>query len=377
MPAQPLKTCRDQSGIALVAALAVVLVVLPVAAFVVLQAAIDLRVQHNLRAATEAFYIAEAGLEHAVADIMPAASLQPLLAGPDVTWGSSDDGSFPFVDGPPAHFPYAPKRYEVSVEDAGDGVIRIRSRGVGIGAAVAVVEARVALSPSVFTPGAVYTEAVATSVSVSPGRTRISGFDHRAGEPPGAASGAEVAVPGIALSDADEAEALRTRLTGGAGAAVSGAGGTPSIAAAGGAFDVASYAAALRGDPDASRYAAALADPDWLLGTEVQPRASVVLGDFEVSGRLRGHGVLFVDGALRVRGTLSWFGLVIVAGDVEFAAGSRVTLSGALWQSAAGALRLFGNSVVVYSSDRLQVADAAFPGKLPRIPRVVAWREVL
>jgi hypothetical protein len=375
MPAQPVKTAEDQRGIALVAVLGIVLVVLPVAAFVALQASIDLRIQHNLRAATEAFYVAEAGLEHAVADITPVASLDSLLAGPDRRFGSTDDGTFPFLGGPPAHFPRAPMRYAVSVQDAGDGAIRIRSRGTGIGGAVKVVEVRVALSPTVFTPGALYTKVAATSVSLAAGQAQISGFDHRPGETPGTGSGTEAAVPGIAVPNEEDAEALRTRL---AGRTVSGAGGMPSVAAARG-VDAASYGGAVLRDPRTSRYAAALAPPDWVLGTEAQPQAAVVLGDFNVSGRLQGYGVLFVDGAWRVSGEVSWSGLVIVAGDVEFMAGSRVAISGALWQSAAAgsALQLLGDSVVVYGSDSLRRADAAFAGILPRRPRVVAWREVL
>jgi len=52
---------RDQRGTALVAALGIALVMVPLSAFVMLQAHTDIAVERNLRHALETFYAAEAG----------------------------------------------------------------------------------------------------------------------------------------------------------------------------------------------------------------------------------------------------------------------------------------------------------------------------
>ncbi len=60
---------RQEHGSALVATLAATAVLLPLAAFAVLLTRADFYVHHNTRAQAEAFYVAEAGLEHALAEI--------------------------------------------------------------------------------------------------------------------------------------------------------------------------------------------------------------------------------------------------------------------------------------------------------------------
>ena len=86
----------DQRGTALVAALGVAIMLLPVGAFVMLQAHTDIAVERNLRHGLETFYAAEAGLEHAVAEIPPGVSFDALLVGPDQVADTRDDGRFPF-----------------------------------------------------------------------------------------------------------------------------------------------------------------------------------------------------------------------------------------------------------------------------------------
>ena len=89
--------------------------------------------------------------------------------------------------------------------------------------------------------------------------------------------------------------------------------------------------------------------------------------------------MLFVDGSWRVSGDVSWSGLVVVFGDVLFAPGSRVVFDGALWQAGERSSRMIlsGESTVLYSSAALRQAATALPQQLPRLPRAVAWREIL
>src|SRR5262245_46040506 len=109
MPPQPMTGFfalpLREDGMALIATLAIGMILLPLGAFVLWQCRTDLAIQHNQRAEIEAFYVAEAGLEHALAEIRPAASFAPLLRGPDRVAGTNDDGGFPFAEGHPADFP--------------------------------------------------------------------------------------------------------------------------------------------------------------------------------------------------------------------------------------------------------------------------------
>ncbi|HUI28548.1 MAG TPA: hypothetical protein VL403_20895, partial [Candidatus Kryptonia bacterium] len=85
-----------QRGSALTTTLAVTASLLPLAAFAVLLTRGGFYIQTNTRAQAEAFYVAEAGLTHAFADITPAVAIDALLDGPDKQHGTADDGRFPF-----------------------------------------------------------------------------------------------------------------------------------------------------------------------------------------------------------------------------------------------------------------------------------------
>src|SRR5215470_474238 len=87
----------QEDGLALVTVLLFIAFLTPLGAFALMQARLDLRVEDNARTALETFAVAEAGLDHALADL----DLQPwfdrLLAGPDGIVGNADDKEFPYV----------------------------------------------------------------------------------------------------------------------------------------------------------------------------------------------------------------------------------------------------------------------------------------
>jgi hypothetical protein len=364
---------RNQRGIALVAVLVIAAVALPLSAFLALQALIDLRIGQNLRSATETFYVAEAGLQHALAQLRPAASFDLILAGPDGVGGTADDGVFPFAGGAPASFPRAPLRYEVSAALADDGSLRLRSRGIGADGAEKIVEARVAHSHSVYTPGALY---AGTAPQLDSARSYVSGFDHRAGDPAREPTGEARPVPGIGVPSGALADAVRAQLPDSPRPCVVGAGDAPSVAEVW-PLDVDSQAAAFERLPGAVRMAAVAPPADWNLGTVETPQLTVVIGDLEVSGHLSGDGVLIIYGEWRVTGEVSYSGLIIAMGEVTFEPQSHVSLTGALWHAGSAPLAFLGDDEITYSSEALSRADAAFPAVLPRAPAVIAWREVL
>ena len=366
----------NQRGTALVAALSISMILLPLGALVALQCRTDLSIQHNLRSDIETFYIAEAGLAHAVAEIPPGSSFEQLLAGPDHITGTGDDGTFPFVEGPPAAFPSPPFRYDVRVEPNGGTMLRIVSRASGANGSAKVVETLVTRSPLPFTPAALYAETTSTNVSLG-GNFRLSGIDHQVGFPPVPQTNPTAPVPALSTPRADAELPLRTDLSGAAPGQVSGAGAAPSVATVA-RLDVGSYASSLANAPAATVHSAAPVD-DATWGTRQSPQLSIVAGDLHVSGRLTGSGVLVVKGSFQVDGTVEFSGLVVVLGAIVFDSTSTVTLLGTLWQAASQdeRLELRGSGAVAYSSDALSDPDRTFPGLLPHGIVVAGWQEEL
>jgi hypothetical protein len=367
---------RNQRGTALVAALGIAMILLPLGALVALQARTDLSIQLNLRNDIEAFYVAEAGLAHAVAEIPPGQSFDQLLVGPDRRMGTSDDGAFPFAAGPPAAFPSPPFHYTVQVLPGGSAMLRLVSRGSGANRSTKVVENLVARSPLPFTPAALYTET--THPIFTLGRSyRLSGIDHQAVFPPVPQAPPTAPLPALSTADADAAAALRTELSGAAPEQVAGAGAVPSVGTVS-ALDLGTYANSVADAPSAAAHPAEPVDAAaW--GTRDAPQLSIVDGTLRVAGRLTGTGVLVVRGSLEVAGTIEFSGMVLVQGAILFDPSSSVTLVGTLWQAGNQdeRLQLDGTGVVAYSSRALADLDRAFPGLLPHAAVITGWQEDL
>ena len=365
----------DQHGTALVAALGVAIMLLPVGAFVMLQAHTDMAIERNLRHALETFYAAEAGLEHAVAEIPPGVSFDDLLVGPDQVAGTGDDGRFPFRTAPGPFFPQPPLRYEVEVMRVRPDLLRVVSRGGGVNDSASTLEALVARSPAAFTPAAVYLETDPRRVVVGDDFW-LSGWDHRleGGVPQRIGSAAEL--PALTSPDADGVRVLRERLAV-VGDHVAGTGTAPSISAAS-RLGLDAYVTRMATDPAAVR-PTLTADGSGCLGTPDQPQLTVLDGDVQLSGRLTGAGVLVIRGGLHVTGTLEFAGLMVVAGVVVFDPAGAVTVTGALWRAASldDRTELQGRGAIRYGSEALAAFDRLQPGRLPHAATVVGWQEQL
>jgi len=363
---------RAQRGTALLAALMIVLIVLPVSAFVVFQARTDWQIEHNLHAAIEAFYVAEAGLAHAIDDIGPRVSYEALLDGPDRIPGTSDDGVFPFPEGAPAVFPHAPLHYDVRVESAGNGLLRLVSTAAGAQQAIKVVEALVTRAALPFTPGAVYVAGDTSTFDLGNAGFQISGTD------PSPLTSDVRSLPALAVSGADVESDLRRQLAPASGGQLSGAGSAPSIATVS-AFDLGPFAATCESAATTLHVPAGSCNGDVVLGSAGMPQLSIVDGDLTVDGHLDGTGVLVIQGTLQVTGQLTFNGVVMVAGAVICAPASEVTVHGALWRAATqdGRLLFRGHGGITYSSSALAAVDTAFPDLFPHLPKVVGWQEPL
>jgi len=360
-------------GSALVAVMGLTALLLPLGAFVALQARMDLLMQRNLCAEIEAFYVAEAGLEHAVAEIQPGTSFDALLAGPDRLRGTPDDGGFPFSEGSPSPFPTLPLRYDVRVAQRQDGWLDVTSSGNGRNGAVKVVGAIVKRSPLPYTPAALYIEDDA-AVDLGAADLMVSGNDHRGADAASVPSAAPPVIPALATSRADAEPELR-RLLAGSAARLVGAGESPSIVATV-PLDVQALVSA--GAQNPARIAVASTVATAVFGSADAPRIAVA-DDLEVTEQLSGAGLLIVRGMLHVTGSLSFSGLVVALGGIICESSSSVYVTGALWRGASPDPRLYlaGHGAIAYSSAALTAADMAFPGLLPHAVAVAGWQEVL
>ncbi len=365
----------NERGTALIATLSVALILLPLGAFVVLQCRTDLLIQHNLRAELETFYVAEAGLEHALAEIGPGFTFEPFLDGPDHIAGTADDGVFPFSEGAVSDFPWTPFRYDVRTS-AELGMLRVTSSGSGVSGASKVVSALVARSQDVFTPAACHLGGDLGRVNVSGGPFLVSGFDHRPTDDPAADGGPAPPLP--ALTGARGEAALRTRLSEQTAQQLVGAGGTPSLATTP-SLDVDAYVRNADTYAGHVRLFAATLPGDIVLGTQTSPQVSTVVGDVNVGGTLSGSGILVVQGTLHVTGTLNFTGLLIAQGGIVFEPSSTVTVAGAIWLGPSEDIPvdLLGGGSVAFSSSILADVDRAFTGLLPHAAIVVGWQEQL
>jgi hypothetical protein len=366
-------------GTALMATLVIIMIVLPLGAYVALQCRIDLMIERNFRAEVEAFYAAEAGLEHAVAEIDPGQSFDDILTGPDHIAGTADDGSFPFREGSPGAFPSPPLGYQVRVAPASDNMLSIVSRGTGRGNATKVVVALVARSPFVFTPAALYAQTDIRHLDLG-SELLLSGLDHRIGDPPASPTETAPPVPALASPDPDAEVDLRRGVPADLAEQLIGSGGPPSIAT-NSTINVQRYADVLAAQPACEHLPRLPNTTGENTDDPGTPRIAVVEGDALVSESelVKGSGVLVVRGRLQVMGTFEFSGLVIALGGILFEPSGSVTITGALWQGPTmdDRLELRSRGAIAYSSPALAAADTAFPGILPHAAVVSGWEEEL
>jgi hypothetical protein len=355
-PSGPARRLRSQSGNALVTVLIMIGTLTPLGAFAVMQARLDLVAHERIRAAVEAFYAAESGLEAALFDLNQSPELERLRNGPDGAAGTADDHLFPFRVPPPSPAADPTQRYQVRVEPLDGDTFDVIAEGFAFGNASHGLAARVK-GGAPFVPGAICAGASAVTV-VAGEDLNVSGFDR---------AGRDGAQPALALASEDAAAAARSALANAADR-WRGSGGAPSVEVRD-ALDVEALAAAFENEAGAAGIGAAPSGP---LGSGILVSA----GSVEVA-EASGAGALIVNGNLRVTGELTFSGLVLVLGDVRLEAGSTVHIDGALLQGPGrGLLELLAGGEVSYDSRAIDAVESLLPGRLPRRAIVVGWRDL-
>jgi hypothetical protein len=344
-----------QTGNALITVLIMLAALTPLGAFAVMQARLDVMVQHHVREAAAAFYAAEAGLEHALADLRLDPSFERLVGGPDGVPGTGDDMEFPFR-GMSGVLPIGQGyRYDLRVEPRSATRIEVIATSSGPTTATHAVIASIARDRALL-PGAIATAANVVRLDLGDS-FQVSGVDH---------AGRDPAQPALALGDEAVARATCAQLSSDTSPRLRGAGSAPSVAART-VPPVESVAGALA----ANRTATVGPVVNGNLGSGV----TVSDGTLDV-GTAAGSGVFIINGNLRVTGELLFTGLLIALGDVVFDSGSVVQLTGGLLQGRGnGVLALLGDGEIAYDSRVIDQIDRDFPGVLPHRAWVTGWRD--
>jgi hypothetical protein len=356
--ARIMKRCRmTESGNALLVTMMAAACLAPLGAFAAMQARLDFVVQHHTRAALETFVVAESGLEHALADLALDPRFDRLLLGPDRRAGTADDGAYPFAHPPPAWFPAAPFRYAVRVTAKGADALELTASAVGPWNAARSVTATVVRDASPYVPGALVLSASNPAISLAMG-FQVSGA---------AASATDPGLPAVAVNGSGAAAALAAQLSPATAAQLTGRGGPPSIADA-----------AVPSPEDIAATAARQAGGHALTG---EVHGDIGDGLFVVPTALRlvdarGSGILVVQGALQLSGTIAFSGVIVALGGIQADADSHSAIDGSVLVGNRGTLiALRGDGHLAYDAQIVRTVNRAFPGLLPNRARVTGWHE--
>lgn len=101
--------------------------------------------------------------------------------------------------------------------------------------------------------------------------------------------------------------------------------------------------------------------------------AALVPGDLRIDAPRRGAGVLVVEGRLEVDDALEFDGVLAVLGGLDIAPGATVRVGGTLWLANAP-IRLDGALVVRHAAGAVAAAEALLP--LPRRARTTGLRDL-
>ncbi len=119
------------------------------------------------------------------------------------------------------------------------------------------------------------------------------------------------------------------------------------------------------------------------LGTSENPKLTVALGDFTLTGAASGAGLLVVKGKLELGGAFVFDGLVLALGEGDvWLHGANKDLGGGLlvarieedgnggWTFGVPTVRISGNSNIVLDRSKIRLALSLLP------MRILSWREV-
>jgi len=361
------KALVGNQGIALVVVLMVMMLLLSVAAGGLLFSGLNLKTTSSFRTGTSALQVADAGIEHALAEIS---------LGSTFAYSSSAD----VASGSIGATTYTVTAINDSTSSGGNTRAILTSTALGPNSAKKAVEAYVDRSTafafgSVSLPGS---SADATETYFSGNSFTINGNDN---------CGVASAVPGIAVTDAALGDEITNNTTSDGGLEsgqmdnVTGAGGTPSVSTMSPlSMSVSDLAAAYLANSHVTLSEENYSGNDnW--GTSETPQITRLTESADIQGTIEGYGVLIVEGSLDISGNFTFHGLVIALGDIEVEITGHAGIYGSLvigestTQDAGYELDVRGNATIQYDSCALSSAESW--SSLPKAAKLIAWREKL
>ena len=339
----------ERGTLALPAALAVLAVSAVLAAAIAELAGTEVVIARHRRAAAAALAADDACLAAALAAVPPGWDFDALLAGPDGTAGSADDGTLATPAGCAGSARAAP-----GAADPPRALFRAEAR---------VGEGRRALDAAV-------------GRTTAPGIPALLWFS--APPPSGAITGS------VVLDGADVADAAADWASLAAPAdpaALDGwmAAEGPHVVASGRTAPAITAAAPPLQELGARVRSAAPAGTGALVSAGTPPATVIYVdGDLVVTGGLSGAGLLFVGGMLDIRGSLDFTGLVVASGGVRVASSGSLAIAGGLWLGtpAPPGSALAVDGTIGLRQQRAAIEDVDRRLRLPRRPALLGLRDL-
>jgi len=403
---------KDPKGLALFMSIAMMTIFLFFLSASLYLTRVDTKITANLKMATQALEVADAGLQHALALIPVGSDFNDELGCGTPPCTLVPNTSFPAGSG----FTYT----VTAVNDPGDGggptsdtnnIILLASTAGGPAGAMKTVEAYVRRSVIEFTPpSALYVNAS----SVAPEEDGLY-FDDDDGihifghdidpkillDPNDDVAGTAASLPGLATTSDTVRDLLLNELSTSTGShLILGQGATPSISTTSEMIDVIQLADSFANHATTVKYldglitssdASQCTSPCQLctsstpcnFGTSASPQITYIKDSIssstELKGYVRGHGVLVVEGRTKIGGHFNFNGLVIHKKSdsthyIRFKDSAWV-YGGVLFGSYDGNVKFTvqDESRIKYSSLAIDMVNNNFGALFPRPARVFAW----
>ena len=378
---------RNQQGSALFAALLLLILMLTLGMASQVYSTLDLKSTTHYNTGNQAFFAAEAGIIHSLSNINQIGVLdfQNDIA---ERWGS--------VFGPAAKTsPEHPKAgYQVVViADPADPVNRGTLMAVGFAPSQARRLLRVTLDKGGFegSPGAIYLAADAISSAFDGNAFEIDGNNHdmfgglAAGD-----SKAGIATRNDSVTDTVVGSLTDPQKDNIRGQEFSLDPLTPSVLTTGGpgVGDLDVMVNNILANPAVVTTDDGIFNGVDVFGTLDAPQITYMTNaHVRMNGNASGAGILIVDDAITINGTLDFVGWIIVRGDTVISARKNdddtvvlgdATILGALWTGNLE-IEVGGSAIIDYCKTCLELADGVAPPDhlIPRPMKVVSWQEVL
>ncbi len=376
---------RNNHGVSMVLTLLLLLVFLSLGAFALQFSGLDLRIANNHISGTQALYVAESGLMHALVTIN---RIGVVNFNQDIVqrWSTLFPANPTSVPGVPS------LRYQIQLTAGADpaNTGTLTATASGNSQSQRVVVARLVRASAFDGRGALYLASNTVTPAFNGSAFEIDGNDY---DLAGRRVTGGTVKPGIATRNDSSTNAVVGQLNTQQIPSVQGLGYstnplTPSVATAGGP-DVAGLNQII-GDILSRPGVQTINDSNITGGTTFgsinHPQIThLTNNDVTLAGNISGCGILIADGSIKITGNTDFIGWIIVRGETTINATvqddttvlGNANILGSLWTGDIN-VRVGGSAVIDYSTAALTLADQVDNGggPVPKPMLITSWYEV-